>query len=51
MADIGGGILAFRHGQFCEGWRRHTRVWWRHILSGMSDFWLSSMVRHRQHYL
>jgi len=51
MADIGGGFLAFRHGQLCEGWRRHTWVWWCHTSFSMSDFWLSSIVRHQQHYL
>jgi hypothetical protein len=39
MADISGGFLAFCHGQFCEGWRRH-------MLTGMAGFWLSSMARH-----
>jgi len=24
MADIGGGFLAFRHGQFCDGWHRNA---------------------------
>jgi hypothetical protein len=41
--DIGGGFLAFHHGQFCEGWWHHTLIWWRHISSGMVGFWLSAI--------
>jgi hypothetical protein len=42
MVDIGGGFLAFCHGQFCEG-RRHTRKWRHPMSAGMAGFWLSAI--------
>ena len=26
MVDMDGGVLVFRNGQFCEGWRHHDTI-------------------------
>jgi len=35
MTDIGVGLLAFRHGQFCKGWRHHNAI----LIHGGATCW------------